>query len=398
MIKIKHSMFQVLPLLLLINTICGCATVFAQDFRDGYVVTLDRDTIYGQVNYSTQSKHYKVCEFKNGSNRQDYQPNQLMAYGFIADRRYLAGIRDDHFVEVLVQGPLNLYKLKEVFMVDKNSEVIELDPPVKELVTAEGERGYREDKQWLHTLAYTISDCDKSWENKLKSLKYSEKDLTSLVTQYNICKGGRTIVSKDSKKWYQINLGLAAGMMDSQLRPENYDDYNESVGIKDSYQSMNPFVGLIFELTSPRVSNRISFQLETQLFSAGFSQSTEIPFTQYEEFHEANLELTALSFPFSIAYAIPINRNELSLNLGGNFDHLLKYESQRTVYLIKEGETLSTTELDFMHPKNMLGAWGSIGYQRKFKKFDIGLRLKYNHLDSDVNTERTSLSLFVIQN
>jgi hypothetical protein len=79
--------------ILFISTILMVFQLRAQgDFRKGYIITQERDSITGFVDYRFDKFASQQCVFKRTkkSSKEKYSPNQLYAYGFIGDKRFVS--------------------------------------------------------------------------------------------------------------------------------------------------------------------------------------------------------------------------------------------------------------------------------------------------------------------
>ena len=80
----------------LISVLLACLVLitypgFAQkDFRAGYIVTLQQDTLKGLVNYKGDVKSAVECTFKSNASaeEQTFKPEALKGYGFTDNKKY----------------------------------------------------------------------------------------------------------------------------------------------------------------------------------------------------------------------------------------------------------------------------------------------------------------------
>lgn len=87
--------------------------------KEGFIITNQKDTIYGMIDYRTNTVNAKQCLFKadNASNYVTYTPGQITAYRFKESGKFYVSKKFDDedmfFAEFLVSGIMNLYR-KEV--------------------------------------------------------------------------------------------------------------------------------------------------------------------------------------------------------------------------------------------------------------------------------------------
>ena len=83
------------------------------DFREGFIITPKNDTIYGSIDYPSNARGYDLCLYKDESGIKEFSPDQINGYGFSNDKFFQSDIIDNSFVEALVLGHANLYKINE---------------------------------------------------------------------------------------------------------------------------------------------------------------------------------------------------------------------------------------------------------------------------------------------
>lgn len=89
--------------------------------REGYIITLQGDTIHGQIDFRTSAMNSKRCVFKqNGeSTFKTYLPEDISGYRFTNNGIYyiskLVDTKDEGkkmlFVEYILHGNMNLYQV-----------------------------------------------------------------------------------------------------------------------------------------------------------------------------------------------------------------------------------------------------------------------------------------------
>lgn len=101
-------------LILFITSICTLA--FAQKHKD-FILTLNKDTIFGNVTLNTSVAH---ITFTHKRKRVYFHPKTLKAFGIFDKKKgykYYKSITNNRgtamFVEVLDQGPIKLYKYQK---------------------------------------------------------------------------------------------------------------------------------------------------------------------------------------------------------------------------------------------------------------------------------------------
>lgn len=142
-------------------------------------------------------------------------------------------------------------------------------------------------------------------------------------------------------------------------------------------------MGLTWEMTSPRFSERFSFQPEI-LFSRvnydGMIHKTTIP----ETYYDVHFNWGCLSVPINLKYSYPIGKSILTFQAGIMGDFILNANTSllqedivgNIVYTYPKTEAFEVEEFVF-------GICGGIGFQRTFNHYQAGLAFRISRM-SDV--------------
>ena len=85
------------------------------NLREGIVITLQGDTLHGDIDYRTDEMNAKNCLFRQDgtSDFTNFQPGEIKAYRFLENGRYYVSKHTPDgkllFLEYVVRGQLNLY-------------------------------------------------------------------------------------------------------------------------------------------------------------------------------------------------------------------------------------------------------------------------------------------------
>jgi hypothetical protein len=200
--------------------------VFAQsDYRPGYIITLDSDTLSGYLRYFSGSSRFDRCLFRTTPDGEGtpYTPSQLIGYRFKDDSYYASrSIKSEgevpkfYFAEVLVSGKKTLLKIYEKFYLeDSKHDIYVLKSTVTEIKNEKG-RFIRAKKEFMGILKWQFFDCPSASE-EIKNLTLIEKDLTSIFELYNSCFNSKPVSFKTLKPWTQIYIGFNVGGMITTL-------------------------------------------------------------------------------------------------------------------------------------------------------------------------------------
>lgn len=285
------------------------------DFRPGYVITLEGDTLKGEVAYRANLLNYKRCLFRQGAEKRSFTPQEIKAFAYIGDKKFSSQIIDSTFAEVLVEGELSLYRYqRDAFALQKK------DSAVKKLeITATKFQGRREvrydDKRWLGKVIVLMQDCMPD-ERTLERLDFREKDLTRLVKDYHACRNLTYVNPKGQKSASRLRVGILGGARLTHLR---FKEQSNLRRVWDFTQTtVSPAFGVLLNLTVPRLNEHFSIQIEPQVYSFSYAASnTSVGFAETYT-RDMSLEQRVISIPLTLNFNVI--GDFLYLNGGVNFE------------------------------------------------------------------------------
>lgn len=171
----------------LVLTIIVCQIAVSQsDFRKGYIVKNNGDTLHGWVNFQKEAQNNSVCNFKRFEIALpiNYSPEKLKAYGIDGGKQYLAAEFNGRkvFVEYLVKGKLSLLYLNKgsehYFTLTGDGTLVELKSG--RTADASSNQTYNHYKEYLEAAFKPIQMSESIQKSKLEI-----NSLTALIKQYN---------------------------------------------------------------------------------------------------------------------------------------------------------------------------------------------------------------------
>lgn len=398
-----RSFERYLVLCMRILLFLSLGTTFAQkDYRAGYIITLEKDTIQGEVLFRSGKENYNSCTFKNGPQEKVFKPDQILGYGIVEGYYYSSVVLEGSFVEVLVEGKLSLYHSEKRYHVKKDTAVYHLQSD-KELIKKDGKEGLIEQSRWQGKLNYLTGDCLGSSEIDLQNLKLRDKSLTRLVVKYNECINSEYKEFNVNKSWVAIEIGLTIGLARSQLRPGFNSSADINSYLDEVYNSIDPTFGVLFEISSPRSAERLAFQLETLYLESSFSSFVNVPGNPIRNF-DVYINLSTLSIPMSFKYLFGSKGLRPFVQAGVNIDNHLDSSARLLSEEIRDGIVITNPEEEaFVIKDTQFGYWAGAGLLKSFSKFQAGIGLRayiMSPLDRtglfEVNMNRIVLNLMLL--
>jgi hypothetical protein len=365
------------PLKLISTLIFVSLQLHAQlDFREGYIITNEEDSIPGLLNYSFNKSFSQSCLFKQSrtGKKVEYTPDQVSAYGFIGDKKFVSRIiklktkKQKVFMEQLVSGNMNLLRHAQQFYVERNDSLVKLPGPVNKSVVVDGRQMIRTEKLYVGLLNYQLFDCGLSANNT----RYTEVDLTNIIQNFNRCKGGAGLVFKQKLPWTRINVSVFSGVDVSSL----YMDDASSMGFK---RSVSPIVGVGIDISTPKLFDRLFLSIDpffTQKKYIGYTESVSGTGTARTD-HLINLAQIkvplGLRYNFKSGAQTPYFKTGLvqKVNLHTDWSILKEYELNGVV-------TTSHESIAFLK-SDQLGFWMSIGFSRMlYGRLQVFAEVRYD--------------------
>ena len=311
----------ILSAFLFISLICSSQA----DFREGFVIMQNGDTLHGLINYRGGTRGYTNCLFKQSQKQKaiTYSPNDIAGFGFPVDRLFISKSVDllnnnpqNVFIDVLVRGALSLYNYNGRFFIQKGDATLYELTIVKKEILEDGQNVTIVIKKYLEILSMVLSDCEEA-RAVLPKTTLNETSLTKLVEVYNSCINSpyKTIMSGKPK--VKISIGLSGGLINSNL-----DIYSrirsDQVSLVDKpYEKSNSFQsGISFNFLFPRFSDKLSFLGEVVYFKSHFYSFTTTNYPLAIDKNYVTIDLNQLSIPIGLRYTFFVNKISPYLNLG----------------------------------------------------------------------------------
>lgn len=294
------------------------------DFRSGYIINLNNDTIYGLIDYNANTNN--ECRFKKSENAtvELYYPLDILSYRFTNDKFFISKeitIKKSYlknifrqvdvynpegkfissqyeiegnltfpvFIECLVQGELNLYYYRDkqgidhYFIENTNKQLTDLAEEQVNLYSGGALVNSEVNHIYKGKLKSIMQDCPQLY-GRVETTKLNHKDMINLTQLYNIhmSPDKKSITYTKSIKPVKLSYGVHAGI--SNKKSENIYFY---VGNTMNSYSIDALTGplLGFEL---RIRNLFpTFEKMTVVINADYSMfSHKQEFKLYTNYFE----------------------------------------------------------------------------------------------------------------
>ncbi len=235
-------------------------------FTPGYVIMLNNDTIWGEINYRGDAKMSSVCTFRKSAKETptNYSPGDIQAFRFTEGKYYISiAINGQlYFLEYLIKGRVSVYYMRDKtyadrYFIDKEGEPLRELRYSEENISKDGTVYRQESRQHIGLLHYYMNDAPQLFSeiNLIKTLKH--KDLISIAKKYNdaVC-DEECVVYKKELPPLKIALEVNGGYL---------------FKIGDNTHNNSYQYSILGHLWMPRLNESIYFKNRIDLFENAFT-------------------------------------------------------------------------------------------------------------------------------
>jgi len=387
-------------ILLLVFGLIVIFSVSAQNnLRQGYVVTMQGDTLHGKIN--VQSIDNKNIELVSGNKKTNFTVNDLRELVIENSLYYSTQIINGSLVQVIVKGKMNLYKAGDHFYVQKAGEALMLLENTSTVTSADGETKTVKSTKWKGILSYLSSDCIHEPLSILEKTNFYEKDLKEFVTGYNNCNNSEYQIKEKKKNWLTFHPGVTISVVNAKLMVNDPNDLSKY--LSDSYRTVSPSAGIVLQFSSPRISERLFFEPEILYFRSVFAKTTSVIGSSIE-MYDTKIKYSSLSVSLYFKYVIPVGLFSLSGKAGVSLDVMLSKSAVskgdfivgNTVNILPDFESFGMRSLNS-------GYCAGIGVSKDLGNYQVELNLGYNRvsdiakgIEANINMDKIALSVNLI--
>lgn len=260
----------------------GFLTAHAQsNYRSGYIITNDGDTLSGWVDYRTDAINAAVCKFKPTLIDKEtvFYPGQIAGYRFADGGKYyiskeitIKESRRTVFLEYLAQGIMNLYFYDNeadnscsYFFEDENGKMTAVSKKQDEVVEdKEGITRKVVDDSYKGMINYLFREYEPV-KNETLQIKYTHKSMLDLLKGYQnqVCTTQQecnVFETKPDKLYLKTTFSVYGGV-DCARFYHNFSDVYKYERI----HFCSPIIGVKTSFKIPRWNKSFSLQLDFSL-------------------------------------------------------------------------------------------------------------------------------------
>ncbi len=319
-------------------TLFSLLAISQTDFRPGYYITWENDTIYGLIDYRGEIRNSAFCEFKESQNveTQRFSPEEIQAYRFIDSKYYiskkisLSEGEKQVFLEFLLNGITNLYFYRNInnyqyFIEAENGSLRELkNPKVNEYVEGIGTRT-RETNEYIGVLKATLSDCNQIYK-KIDKVSLDHKSLIDITKEYHdyMCDDQQCIIYE--KRLTQKIISLAPVVGGGLARIYFDKDYAKF----DFENSSFPSLGLLIKIAPTKFNEKLSIDIETDINKYNFKGSYTYNSSFKTDYYNTQIDIISFQPSVSLKYTVPGKKINPTFALGVYSNFFVSTDQQMT--------------------------------------------------------------------
>ena len=301
---IKQNIRNMKKLIVLFMCIFSLGMSAQSQFKEGYVLLMNGDTLYGQIENRNYYNNSIQCLFKpeNSNTAIKYTPDQLLGYRFTDGKYYISkqvdteGTKKTLFLEYLINGELNVYFYQDNngnhYYVNKSSSSLRELTYSKDIITIDGLDYLRDSKPFINVLDNLTGDCQ-SVKDDIKKLDVPDhRNLIKIAEEYHnqVCKDRKCIIY-EKKMPRKLKLEFVGGSSTvfayaDNIIQKSYPSYGFNIFMQQPIASERIYLGagLIFDgkidssKTYYRVPLSINYCNFEQKLSPFLSFGIDIPY------------------------------------------------------------------------------------------------------------------------
>ncbi|MDR2840909.1 MAG: hypothetical protein LBV75_06555 [Paludibacter sp.] len=240
------------------------------NYKSGYIVTLEKDTVLGWIDFRTDKDNSEICRFATDIDAKptNYHPGEIAGYRFSESGKYYVSheitvdsVTKKVFLEYLLQGLINLY-----YYHDGTQMYFGFENQDGEMTVVTKKPDYIDgtnlvsDKKYVGYVTYIFRDYQPIVQ-QTKSLGFNQRSFINIAKKYHneVCTTGEECIVFENqhpdKTYMDVSLSLHAGVRQfTYVFSTAYDDLAVS--------NVSPAVGFGVNLKNSRWSQSWSLQLD----------------------------------------------------------------------------------------------------------------------------------------
>lgn len=203
--------------LLFISLILNAQT----DYKPGYVISLNGDTLLGDIDYRGDLSMSKLCKFKHADNTvTEYSPSDIEAFRFTDSKYYVSREINSEavFLEYLIKGKVSIYYMRDAkgnhYYIDKEDIGLTEIPYEEGIKDIDGKKMFYESTRHIGFISVFMQDAPEL-RSQIYMIKEPKHDnLIKLAEDYHnaVCDGEKCIIYEKKQPLVKLSITPYAGL------------------------------------------------------------------------------------------------------------------------------------------------------------------------------------------
>lgn len=318
-----------------------------RNYRSGYIITNDNDSIIGLIDFRTDLKNGESCRFKKSlvSEEQLFYPADIAKYKFVDEGKYYISheveinkISKKVFLEYLLQGVMDLYYyhdqesgLEYYFFQDKDTgRMIPITKRSDEIVDYK----YKRDMRYRSLLLYLFRD-QPTMKKTIEKSSFRRGNFVKIAEEYHnlTCSTGEPCIvfmNDYKRQFFKVTFSAYTGVqfIHSSLKNEASDRYALKPNLLNPFKSLYPMIGGQIDVSNPRWSRWVSLQADLSLSAIGGSNDYSWRNSLYYKY---KFNAMMANGNLDVKYTIPLD-SKFKPSIQGGFSYILLFATSGTLY------------------------------------------------------------------
>lgn len=335
----------------------GATELLSQsDFRNGFIINNNNDTIYGLIDYRGNKANSRKCTYRADILSQDqvFTPDDISVYRFIDSKYYISKLvksGDEEkklFLEYLINGIVDIFyyrdKKGEHYFVDNNSGQLH-ELMVDGDVMIVDNKSYVQPEKYKWQLKAIFKDSPVITK-KIEGVNLNQKSLVRISQEYHneVCSDQECIIYEKKITKLKANLSYGALLGLNMLSISTLIESDRPDYLTNSQFGINflPSVGVFLKLNIPRVNEKISLQYEGQVSYMDLSTTNYFldPSNFRGHTNEISFSQTTFNNSLSLKYEFPKGKIRPTFQVGFFTNYTLASKYHRS--LEEQSEIISS--------------------------------------------------------
>jgi hypothetical protein len=375
------------------------------DFRNGYIIRLNKDTVYGLIDYKGNSANAKKCLFKKDANSEisEFTPGELNAYRFIDSKYYVSKSLQSGdkagqlFLEYLIDGIVDIYyyrdELGEHYLADKGDGklyALKNEEKVVSVTSVINNNEYitkytGDSKEYIGILRY-VFDKSPRIGRKVENISLDHKSLINIADEYHkeVCQNEQCIIFEKNLPKFKTTFGPVVGLNVTTISTNDKYKGTLSYFNKSDFDiSVCPSIGFYVKINLPYINERLYFQYQSIIskIRTNTMNSFMDGVLSREIVHDITLTESISGNSALLKYEFPGGAFRPSFHAGFFLNYFFKTDYlDKTDSYTFHGDPISSTETkENPFAKLDYGLCVGIGVIRKINTRNLYMDITYQH-------------------